>query len=74
MNNNPILDETLIVTPPSVEDYLEMKSHNFGGAMRLALTLGRPLEDWELEIFKIKPSNEIHELIILPNGRAGIAS
>ena len=49
-----------------------MKNHNFGAAMRLASHLGRPLENWEYEIFRIRPSSKVHEIVVLPNGRAGI--
>ncbi|MDR1087769.1 MAG: hypothetical protein LBL23_00545 [Coriobacteriales bacterium] len=61
------------IYPPSKEQIEELRSHKVGLAIRLATKLGRPLEDWEWEIFKIREPGKIYEIQELPSGRFKIA-
>ncbi|MDR0499640.1 MAG: hypothetical protein LBG97_00115 [Coriobacteriales bacterium] len=61
-----------VIAPPSKEDIADLRSYNLGSAMRFAEKLGRPLTDWEFEIFKKIPNGKVYEVVELGNGRFGI--
>ena len=65
--------EGIIVSPPTEEQIQDLRTHDIGMAIRLASKLGRPLEEWEYDIFLKIPSTKVHELVELPNGRIGVA-
>ena len=70
--DNDIFDMDLIY-PPTTEQIQELRTHNVGMAVRLAAKLGRPLEDWEYEIFRKEKSIKVYEIVELPNKKFGIA-
>jgi hypothetical protein len=65
-------DEDMIY-PPSAEQIQDIRTHNVGMAIRLAAKLGRPLTDWEYEMFRKEPQKKAYKLVELPNERFGIA-
>jgi len=71
MNKN-VNNDGIIVSPPTKEQIQDLRTHDIGGAIRLASKLGRPLEEWEYDIFLKIPSSKVHELVELPSGRIGI--
>ncbi|MDR1798210.1 MAG: hypothetical protein LBR44_12400 [Clostridiales Family XIII bacterium] len=71
MNNDPI--EKDVIYPPTAEQIQELRTHNVGMAVRLAAKLGRPLEDWEYEMFRKERQQKIYSIVELPNQRFGIA-
>ena len=71
MNNGLKNKDTIY--PPTDEQINDLKTHNVGMAIRLSEKLGRPLEDWEYEMFRKESSDKIYSIIELPNQRFGIA-
>jgi hypothetical protein len=62
-----------IIYPPTKEQVEDLKTHNIGAAIRLSSKLGRPLENWEYEIFRKLPSGRTYGIKELENGKFGIA-
>jgi hypothetical protein len=71
------MDDTLqgvdFIYPPTKEQIENLKTHNIGAAIRLSSKLGRPLENWEYEIFKKLPSGKTYTIKELPKEKFGIA-
>ncbi|MDR0875825.1 MAG: hypothetical protein LBN12_06410 [Clostridiales Family XIII bacterium] len=53
MNNE--FDDRDMIYPPTEEQVQDLKTHNVGLAIRLSAKLGRPLEDWEWQMFRKEP-------------------
>jgi hypothetical protein len=69
-------DNTLdkdVIYPPTAEQIADIKTHNVGLAIRLSSKLGRPLEDWEYEMFRKKTPRKVYDIVELPNERFGLA-
>jgi|GEM_PF-4091785 len=64
--------ETDVIYPPTAEQIQDLRTHNVGMAVRLAAKLGRPLEDWEYEIFRKEARGKVYQIVELPNERFGI--
>jgi hypothetical protein len=64
--------ESDVIYPPEAEQVEELKTHNVGFAVRLAMKLGRPLEDLEYEMFRKEPPGKKYKVVALPNERFGI--
>ncbi|MDR0958854.1 MAG: hypothetical protein LBM23_00590 [Propionibacteriaceae bacterium] len=62
-----------VIYPPTSEEIEDLKSHNIGLAIRFASKLGRPLSDWEYDMFKRTPPDQPHSLVVLPGGGLGIS-
>jgi hypothetical protein len=71
MNNES--DDRDMIYPPTEEQIYDLKTHNVGLAIRLSAKLGRPLEDWEWQLFKKESSRKVYKIIELENERFGIA-
>jgi hypothetical protein len=71
------MNETLptvdFIYPPTEDQIEDLRTHNIGAAIRLSTKLGRPLENWEYEIFRKIPTGKTYEIKELPNGKFGIA-
>jgi len=67
------LIETDVIYPPTAEQIQDLRTHNVGMAVRLAAKLGRPLEDWEYEMFRKENQGKVYQVVELPNERFGIA-
>jgi hypothetical protein len=70
MNN---VTEEDVIYPPTSKQIEDLKTHNIGMAIRLSSRLGRPLTDWEYEMFRNKPTTKPYRIVELPNERFGIA-
>jgi hypothetical protein len=64
--------EADIIYPPTADQIQDLRTHNVGLAIRLASKLGRPLEDWEYEMFRKEQTKRVYEIVELPNKRFGI--
>ena len=62
-----------VIYPPTAEQIQDLRTHNVGMAVRLASRLGRPLEDWEYEMFRKEKSKKVYTIVELPNKKFGIA-
>jgi hypothetical protein len=62
-----------VIYPPTHEQVEDLRAHNVGLAIRLAAKLGRPLFDWEYEMFEKVPPRRSHALVELPGGGLGVA-
>lgn len=62
-----------MIYPPTKNQVVDLKTHNVGMAIRLASKLGRPLTDWEWEMFRKTPEAKIYTLVELPNNKFGVA-
>jgi hypothetical protein len=62
-----------IIYPPTHEEIADLRTHNVGLAIRLAAKLGRPLSDWEYNIFEKVAPQRSYSLVELPNGGLGVA-
>jgi hypothetical protein len=70
---NDTMEPIDIIYPPTKEQIEDLKTHNIGAAIRLSSKLGRPLENWEYEIFRKLPSEKTYSIKELSNGKFGIA-
>jgi hypothetical protein len=62
-----------VIYPPTKEQIEDLRTHHVGLAARFAAKLGRPLEDWEYEIFRVEPERQkVYKIRELPNGKFGI--
>jgi hypothetical protein len=71
MNNGA--DDKDMIYPPTEEQIDDLKTHNVGLAIRLSAKLGRPLEDWEWQLFRKEPPRKVYKVVELENERFGIA-
>ena len=62
-----------LIYPPTAEQVKDLRTHNVGMAVRLASKLGRPLEDWEYEIFRKEIPEKAYKIVELPNHKFGVA-
>ena len=62
-----------IIFPPTKDQVEDLRTHNVGMAIRLASKLGRPLTDWEWEMFRKVPKSKTYTLVELPNEKFGVA-
>ena len=65
--------EVDIIYPPTLEQIQDLRTHNVGMAVRLAAKLGRPLEDWEYEIFRREQRHKVYKVVELSNQKFGVA-
>jgi hypothetical protein len=72
MNKQTINTDTIY--PPTKDQIIDLKTHNVGLAIRLSAKLGRPLEEWEYEIFRKESPAKVYQVIELSNDRFGIAA
>jgi hypothetical protein len=61
-----------VIYPPTSEQVQDLRTHNVGMAIRLSSRLGRPLTDWEYEMFRNKPAAKPYKIVELPNERFGV--
>lgn len=66
------LESVDMIYPPTKEQIEDIKTHNIGAAIHLSSKLGRPLENWEYEIFRKIPSGKVYKIEELLNGKFGI--
>jgi len=62
-----------VIYPPTAEQIQDLRTHNVGMAVRLATKLGRPLEDWEYEMFRKEYPEKVYKIVELPNHKFGVA-
>jgi hypothetical protein len=61
-----------IICPPTEAQIYDLKTHNMGLAIRLAAKLGRPLEDWEWQLFRKEAPKKVYNVVEIENERFGI--
>jgi hypothetical protein len=66
-------DNIDMIYPPTAEQINDLRTHNVGLAVRLSAKLGRPLEDWEWQLFRKESSRKVYKVVELENERFGIA-
>jgi hypothetical protein len=69
---NDVLESVDFIYPPTKEQIEDLRTHNIGAAIRLSSKLGRPLENWEYEIFRKTTTGKTYRIEELANGKFGI--
>jgi hypothetical protein len=73
MNSITETIEEDVIYPPTPEQVQDLRTHNIGMAIRFSSRLGRPLTDWEYEMFRNRPAAMPYQIVELPNERFGIS-